>query len=320
MEVRHDHARPGGRRLSADPSCPAFKLERAEKLLAQYLAYLDATGEDRVTVANALEWARLPAAGSGSWWAQRLSVVRGFATYLHALDDRHEIPPADVLERRTRRAVPYLYTEQEIAALIAATYRLRGHLRPSTYRTLIGLLAVTGMRVGEAIRLDRGDLDAGNRLLTVQESKFGKSRELPLHPSTLIALREYLRVREAHQNAQVSDAFFISPAGTRLIYCNVHATFRQLRADAGLRPRSPVCRPRIHDLRHRFAVQTLLDWYRDGVDAQPRLPLLSTYLGHVHPRHTYWYLQAAPELLAIAGDATPARRDRHHRHRPVVRP
>jgi integrase len=278
-----------------------FKLERAEKLLAQYLAYLDTTSQDRVTIENALAWARLPAAGSGNWWAQRLSVARGFATYLHAVDPAHEIPPADALARRIRRSVPYLYTEQEISALMAASSRLRGRLRQTTYRTVIGLLAVTGMRVGEAIRLDRGDLDVANGLLTVRESKFGKSRELPLHASTVTALRECLRVRDAHHNAQVSDALFISPAGTRLIYCNVHATFRQLRGDAGLRPRSSACRPRIHDLRHRFAVQTLLDWYRDGVDVQPRLPLLSTYLGHTHPRHTYWYLQAAPELMAIAG-------------------
>jgi integrase len=279
-----------------------YRLERAEKLLGQYLAYLDATGQDCVTVDNALAWARTPASGSGSWWAFRISVVRGFATYLHALDDRHEIPAADVLPRRIRRAVPYLYTEQEIVALMAGTGRLRGRLRQTSYQTLIGLLAVTGMRVGEAIALDRGDLDIANGLVTVREGKFGKSRELPLHPSTLLALRDYLRVREAHQNASVSDAFFVSPAGTRLIYCNVHATFRQLRADAGLRPRSPACRPRVHDLRHRFAVQTLLDWYRDGVDVQPRLPLLSTYMGHTHPRHTFWYLQAAPELMAIAGE------------------
>jgi integrase len=278
-----------------------FKLERAEKLLGQYLAHLDALGEDRVTVQNALRWARLPAAGSGSWWAFRLSAVRGFATYLHALDPVYEVPPPDVLARRPRRAVPYLYSEQEIAALMAATSRLRGQLRQATYRTLIGLLAVTGMRVGEAIRLDRDDLDLAGGLVTVLESKFGKSRELPLHHSTLAALRDYLGLLDAHQNAEVSDALLISPAGTRLLYCNVHATFRQLRADAGLKPRSPACRPRIHDLRHRFAVQTLLDWYRDGIEVQARLPLLSTYLGHVHPRHTYWYLSAAPELMAIAG-------------------
>jgi integrase len=122
-----------------------------------------------------------------------------------------------------------------------------------------------------------------------------------LHPTTVAALRGYLRLREAHHRADVSQALLISPAGTRLLYCNVHATFRQLRRDAGLRPRSPGCRPRIHDIRHAFAVRTLLDWYRAGVEVQPRLPLLSTYLGHVHPRHTYWYLQAAPELLEIAG-------------------
>jgi len=278
-----------------------FKLERAEKLLGQYLGYLGTLGHDRVTVENALAWVRLPTAGSGNWWAQRLSVVRCFATYLHALDPAHEVPPADVLARRIRRAIPYLYTEQEILALMAATDRLRGQLRQTTYRTLLGLLAVTGLRVGEAIRLDRADLDLAAGVVTVRDSKFGKSRELPLHPTTVTALREYLRIRDGHQHADVSDALLISPAGTRLIYCNVHATFRQLRADAGLAARSSACRPRVHDLRHRFAVQTLLDWYRDGVEVQPRLPLLSTYLGHTHPRHTFWYLQAAPELMAIAG-------------------
>ena len=278
-----------------------FKLERAEKLLGQYVTYLEATGQDRVTTENALAWARMPTAGGGNWWAQRLSVVRCFATYLHALDPAHVIPPADILVRRTRRAVPYLYTEQEIWALMVATDRLRGQLRRATYRTLIGLLAVTGMRVGEAIRLDRADLDLAAGVVTVRDSKFGKSRELPLHPTTVGALREYVRVRAAHKLAAVGDALLISPAGTRLIYCNVHATFRQLRADAGLTARSSACRPRVHDLRHRFAVQTLLDWYRAADEVQPRLPLLSTYLGHTHPRHTFWYLQAAPELMAIAG-------------------
>jgi integrase len=278
-----------------------FKLERAERLLVQYLAYLDACGQDRVTVENALAWARLPTSGSGSWWAFRISAVRGFATYLHALDDRHEVPPAEVLARRIRRSVPYLYTEQEIWALMAATDQLRGQLRRATYRTLFGLLAVTGMRVGEAIQLDRAHLELAAGVVTVRDSKFGKSRELPLHPTTVTALREYLRIRDGHQHADISDALLISPAGTRLIYCNVHATFRQLRADAGLTARSPACRPRVHDLRHRFAVQTLLDWYRDDVEVQPRLPLLSTYMGHTHPRHTFWYLHAAPELLAIAG-------------------
>lgn len=276
-----------------------YKLERAEKLLGQFLAYLEERDTMIVTVGDALAWARLPG-GSPDWWAFRLSAVRGFAAYLHALDPAHEVPAADLLPRRPPRAIPYLYTEAEIAALIAATSGLRGRLRQATYRTLLGLLWITGMRAGEAIRLDRGDLDLAHDVVTVRDSKFGKSRLLPLHRTSVTVLRSYLRLRESDQRATVSDALFISPAGTRLLYCNLHATFRRLRRDAGLDAGSGTCRPRIHDLRHTFAVQTLLGWYRDGLDVQARLPLLSTYLGHAHPKDTYWYLSAAPELLTIA--------------------
>jgi integrase len=194
-----------------------------------------------------------------------------------------------------------VYSDQQIEALRAATAALRGELRQATYRTLIGLLWVTGMRVGEAIGLDRADLDVRHGVLTVREAKYSKSRELPLHASTVTALCGYLRLRDRHPRAKVSDALLISPTGTRLIYCNVHATFRQLRRQAGLQPRSPACRPRIHDFRHGFAVATLLGFYRAGVEVQPRLPLLATYLGHSHPRDSYWYLSAAPELMALAG-------------------
>jgi integrase len=161
-------------------------------------------------------------------------------------------------------------------------------------------LSVTGMRVGEAIRLDDSDLDLRHGVLTVRETKFGKSRELPLHPSAVVALRAYLRLRDRHQATRVSDAVLISPAGSRLLYCNVSHTFVQLVDRAGLKPRSARCRPTLHGLRHSFAVRTLLGWYRAGVQIEPRLPLLSTYLGHVHPKDTYWYLTAAPELLALA--------------------
>lgn len=278
-----------------------YRLERAEKLLLQYLDYLDALGAETVTVENAVQWATLPAAGkNGHWWAFRLSAVRGFARYLHALDDRHEVPPADVLPNRVHRAIPYLYTQQEIRALMAATSSLRGELRQATYRTLIGLLAVTGMRVGEAIRLDNDDVDLRHGILTVRGTKFGKSRELPVHATTVQALRTYLRLRDRLCPQPVSDAVLISPAGTRLLYCNVHSTFRDLRRRVGLMSRSAACRPRIHDVRHAFAVRTLLGWYEARVEVQPRLPLLSTYLGHVHPKDTYWYLTAAPELLGLA--------------------
>lgn len=289
-----------------------YKLERAGKLLPQFLDYLEQEDAEIVTVERTLAWATLPAGGSRRWWAFRLSIARGFVVYLHSLDPAHQLPPADLLPDRSRRATPYLYTDTEIAALIAAAERLRFPLRVATYRTLIGLLAATGMRIGEAIRLDRGDLNLARGLLVVRDSKFGKTRELPLHESTTRALRAYLRLRDRVQPTPKTPALLVSPVGTRLIYCNVHATFRQLRDAAGLRPRSARCRPRIHDLRHTFAIRTLLDAYHDEDDVQRRLSLLSTYLGHVNPGATYWYLSAAPELLSLAGQ----RLERHLGARP----
>lgn len=278
-----------------------YKLERAGKLLPQFLDYLEQIGADTVTTDRALAWATLPTGGSARWWAFRLSIVRGFAAYVQTLDPATEVPPTDLLAGRPPRATPYLYADEEVAALLAAAGALRSSLRVATYRTLIGLLAGSGLRVGEAIRLDRGDLDLTHELLVVRDSKFGKSREVPLHRSTIRALRDYRRLRDQHQPTPTTAALFVSPAGTRLIYCNVHATFRQLRRRAGLQPRSSSCRPRIHDLRHTFAIRTLLDGYHDDGDVQARLSLLSTYLGHVNPDSTYWYLSAAPELLALAG-------------------
>jgi len=216
-----------------------YKLERAEKLLLQYLTYLDVLGVEQITIENAVAWATLPAVGKdGHWWAFRLSVLRGFAKYLHALDDAHQVPPADLLPNRVHRASPYLYSQQEILALMAATSTLHGELRQATYRTLIGLLSVTGMRVGEAIRLDRDDLDLRHGVLTVRDTKFGKSRELPVHASTVEALRSYLRRRGRLCPEPVTDAALISPARTRLLYTNVHSTFRELRRRAGLLARS----------------------------------------------------------------------------------
>ena len=289
-----------------------YKLERPEKLLAQFLAYLDEVGSESVTVEQALAWARLPADADPSWWSQRLSVVRGFAAYLHTLDPAAEVPAAELLPWRRRRATPYLYTDAEIAALLAACASLRFPLRVATYGTLLGLLAVSGLRVGEAMRLDRSDLDLERGLLLVREGKFGKSRELPLHETAVRALRTYLLRRQRLQPGPQAEALFVSLAGTRLRYSNVNWTFLRLVRRAGLKPRSATCRPRLHDLRHSFAVRTVLDAYRTDSDVQARLPLLSTYLGHVDPAATYWYLSAAPELLALAGQ----RLERHLETRP----
>ena len=278
-----------------------YKLGRAGKLLAQFVTYLEELGADTLTTDRALAWATLPASADSSWWSHRLSVVRGFAAYLETIDPATEVPPTDLLPWRRCRATPYLYCDEEIAALIAQAETLRTPLRVATYQTLIGLLAVTGMRVGEAIRLDRDDVDVDQGLLTIHNSKFGKSRELPLHPTTVDAVHRYLCRHDRPRSAASTAAVFVSIVGTRLLYCNVQHTFSQLVHRAGLEARSASCRPRLHDLRHSFAVRTLLDGYRGNDDVANRLALLSTYLGHVNPGTTYWYLSAAPELLELAG-------------------
>jgi integrase len=283
-----------------------YKLQRSEKLLGQFLTHLEDLGEDRVTTSTALSWATLPS-GNRSWWSYRLSVVRAFAAHLRALEPATEVPAPNLLPWTRCRATPYLYSDDEILVLIGAAATLRTPHRVATCQTLIGLLAVTGMRVGEAIALDRGDFDPTNGLIVIRNGKFGKSRELPLHISTTEALCAYLRRRDRPRSTTGMSALFVSGAGTRLLYCNVQWTFHRLVRRAHLEARSAACRPRLHDVRHSFAVRTVLDGYRAGGDPQARLALLSTYLGHVDPGKTYWYLSAAPELLGLVA----ARVERH---------
>ena len=239
-----------------------YGLKRDEKLLNQFLAYLEDLGEKRVTTKTALAWATLPQGADRSWWSCRLSIVRGFANHLHMIDPATEVPAANLLPWKRCRAIPYLYSDEEIAALIATAGTLRTPHRVATYRSMIGLLVVTGMRVGEAIGLDRSSFDSRNGLVVVCKGKFGKSRELPLHPSTVDALHDYLRRRDRPRSVASTSSLFVSSAGTRLLYGNVQCTFHQLVSRAGIKPRSAKCRPRLHDLRHSFAVRTVLDGYR----------------------------------------------------------
>ena len=271
-----------------------FKLQRPAALLPDFVRYLEAQHAAFITVRLALDWARQPSDAHQAWWGERLSIVRGFARHLQAEDSRHQVPPVDLIPRRSRRAVPVLFSASEIAALLRAARRLKAPLRAATHETLFGLLATTGMRIGEAIRLDRDDIDWKQSLLVVHKSKFDKSREVVLHPSVMTALRRYAKMRDDCVPRPRSPAFFVSLSGTRLIYNNAHRTFRQIGRVAGIRTGRP------HDLRHSFAVATLLRWYRKGVDVDAWMPRLSTYLGHAAPESTYWYLTAAPELMAIA--------------------
>jgi integrase len=234
--------------------------------------------------------------------SRRLRAVRTFARYLHALDPACEVPPLELLPASKYRPAPYIYGDEEVTALMTAAGALRPRLRAATFRTLIGLLACTGLRIGEAIRLDREDFDPANRLLTIRDSKFGKSREVLLAPSTVAALDEYGEVRDRLCPRPPQRSFFITTRGTRPCHPTIHQPFRALLDQAGVSHPSPPRHVRIHDLRHSFAVKTLLDWYRDGGDVAARMPLLSTYLGHVDPAATFWYLSAAPELLALAAE------------------
>jgi len=277
-----------------------FRLASAARLLGQFASYLDVRGTSTVTTSDALAWATLPAGASPAWQAMRLGVVRGFAAYLHGIDPSVQVPPAGLIRRGNDRATPYLYSDAEISALIAAAASLRPQLRAATYQTLISLLVVSGIRIGEAIALDRGDLDAGRGLLVVRNAKFGKSRLVPLHPSTTVALTRYAALKDEYHSRPASPALLLSTAGTRLLHSNVGLTFTGLAGQAGLARRSASCRPRVHDIRHSFAVATVLAWYVAGADVAAMMPRLATYLGHTDPKHTFWYLSAAPELMALA--------------------
>jgi integrase/recombinase XerD len=227
--------------------------------------------------------------------------MRGFARYLATIDPSSEVPPTDLLPGHRPRIAPYIYSEAEIAALMAAARELRPRLRAARHETLIGLLAVTGMRPGEALALDRQDVDFTRGVVHVRAGKQKKQREVPLHESTISALRAYAGQRDTRFPTPSTPAFFISARGRRMARAELNQTFTRLIGEVGLEGRGARARPRPHDLRHAFAVRTLLEWYRAEEDIDRRMPLLSTYLGHTDPASTYWYLEAVPELLELIG-------------------
>lgn len=278
-----------------------YKLQHADRRLLEFVESVLVQGGCSITTKSALSWATQPAGASPRWWARRLSLVRQFALYAQSFDPRTEVPPHDLFHAPSRRLTPYIYSKEDIDRLLEAARTQRHRCSASTDTTLLALIAVTGMRVGEAIGLDRRDLDHRRSLLVVRGTKFGKSREIPLHPSTVEALDGYARRRDRLLPIQHSSRLFLSGNGKPLIYQDVHRRFHRLIDRAGLADRSPR-RPRIHDLRHTFAVRTLIEWYRAGVDVESRLPLLSTYLGHLNPTMTYWYLTAVPELMLLVSE------------------
>ena len=287
-----------------------YKLDRQGRQLLQFIAYLDRVGATTVTIEDAIGWATLPADATAGYWCDRLSVVRQFARYLQTIDPACEVPPKGLLPFRRERPIPFLFMPADIERVMGATRGLRGELHAATTQTLIGLMAVTGIRVGEAIGLNRDDVDRPARLIRVIDGKFAKSREVAIHDTTLAALDNYAKLRDRVCPRPQCEAFFLTRNGTRLLYQCVHLVFRRLVTACGLEDRAPRSRPTPHSLRHSFAVNTLRDWYANDVDVQARLPLLTTHMGHVTPASTYYYLTAAPDLLALAArrlESTPER-------------
>jgi integrase len=279
-----------------------FRLRLAGRLLERFVEFAENQGAELITCDLALQWATAPADVQPAQWANRLGMVRRFAQYHRATEPRTEVPPADLLPYRYRRQAPYIYSDAEVRRLMQAAAALpsvRG-LRAATYTTLLGLYASTGLRTNEALWLDREDVDLVHGVLHVSQSKFGKSRCIPVHSSTQHALAQYAAQRDRVCPQPNTPGFFVSECGTRITQWSLRYTFVKLSCQIGLRAALDVRGPRIHDFRHRFAVNTLRDWYRTGLDVERHLPRLSTYLGHVHVTDTYWYLTATPELMQLA--------------------
>jgi integrase/recombinase XerD len=283
-----------------------FKLHDAGKALPDFVMFMERQQASYITQPLALAWAQQPRKVQASHWARRLSFVRQFAHHRSATDPRTQVPAPGLLPFRPKRARPYLYSDDEIRRLLSASLQLpcryeRSALRPWTFHCLLGLLSVSGMRLGEVRNLKLHDVDLAAAVVTIHGTKFGKSRLVPLHPSTCQVLADYIARRERHWPGQsATDYLFVSNRGNRLDGAEIHRTFYALSRQVGLRGLTNSHGPRLHDMRHRFATKTLVHWYQSGQDPQRYLPILSSYLGHVHVADTQWYLNVSPELMREA--------------------
>ena len=290
------------------------KLQEPAATLEQFLDFLEREKAGFITSELALRWAMQPQGVQRATWARRLGMVRGFASWLSTIDSRTQVPPHRLLPSRRRRNKPHIFSPAEIRRLMKEASRLVSPtgLRALTYRTLIGLLAATGLRPGEALALNKSDVDLNDGILSIRQSKFGKSRFVPLADSTRAALVNYARRRDKLCLQPRSEAFLLSERGQRLHGGAARRTFARISCAVGVRPTTGSRRcgrgPRLQDFRHCFATRKLIEWHRAGLDVGRELPKLATYLGHVDVAHTYWYLEAVPELLQLATNRLGAHR------------
>lgn len=275
------------------------KLHAEGVRLTKFVSFMEERKSPYITTRLALDWAQQT---SARYPIKRLTMVRGFAKYLAGFDKRTEVPPRDCLSRKFARSRPYIYSDEEIQHLLRAAWRYRRDKPRGTYYCLLGLLTVSGLRIGEAIRLQIQDVDLNNGILTIRDTKFGKSRLVPIHPTTVKELRAYWNRRGAwlRLGNKSSSHFFMTRKGTPPSHHAIYVAFRRLSVDIGLRKVTSGSGPRIHDFRHRFAVKTLINWYRSGKNTEVLLPALATFLGHVSVESTYWYLTEYPELMKLA--------------------
>jgi integrase len=282
-----------------------FALRSQGAELRLFARYADRIGhQGPITTALAVRWATLPPKADPTYWAARLDTVRRFARYRAGFDPATEIPPEKLLGSAHRRPTPHIYSEPEIEALlkVAAQLDSAAGLRPHTYVTLFGLLLCTGLRISEALRLTRDTVDLENGVLTVRQTKYKKSRLVPLHHSALDALRHYREQRDRHFPLSRCEAFFLAKRDTPLDYRRALAIFTLLRERLGWKRTTHGRAPRIHHMRHTFVVRRVLRWYQEGVQVDRKMLALCTYLGHVSVSDTYWYLSAVPELLAVTAE------------------
>lgn len=288
-----------------------YDLRTTERILRKFIGFAEEQKADHITTDLFLRWRSAFGHAHRATWAARLGMVRLFAHWLHGIDVRHEAPPATLIPSRLRRPRPYIYSEEEIRRLIATAAELPSvnGLRGLTYATLFGLIAVTGLRISEALALDVRDVDLERGILTVRRGKLGKARLLPVEASAQAQLVAYAKARDRLLGTR-PESFFVSDQGTRPTDCCTRYNFAVVCQRMGLRPLQRFHRhgrgPRIHDLRHAFAARTLLNWYRTGKDPTREMIWLTTYLGHSDPGHTYWYFEAVPELMELAAQRSSA--------------
>ena len=281
-----------------------FKLVSDGTALLSFVGFLEQVGAEYISTERALAWALLPTSIQPARWARRLGFVRGFARYCAAIDPRTEVPPVELLPYSYQRSAPFFFSDENIRALLRGALAMPAQdgLANYTYHCLLGLISVSGMRISEALNLTIDDVDLDNAILTIRSSKFGKSRFVPLHHSTVKVLADYGERRARFLRGQQIPHWFVNRRSEQVRCDTVDGWFRRLTDKLGLVGQNGQRQPRVHDLRHRFAMTTLLQWYRDGQDIERRLPVLSAYLGHVEIGSTYWYLSAWPQLLAAAKD------------------